>query len=708
MTTQPRTRKFQAETQKLLDLMIHSVYSRKDVFLRELISNASDAIDKVRFLALTDAALAADAQDFKVKLIPDAAAGTLTVVDNGIGMDEDDVVKNLGTIARSGSAEFLAELRREADAGGGDGASEDGVDEGGAEGDGGGAETAAGGAPDADLIGQFGVGFYSVFMVADKVVVESQKHGAGHAVRWKSSGGETYTLEKLPPRARGTSITLHLKREGDPNAGEDDELGMEAPAEAFTDAWTLRRIVKQHSDFIAFPIVMDVEHEEAEKDAEGKPVEGGVPRTWTDEETLNSMRPLWTRARDEITQDDYHEFYRHITHDWHDPFDVIHAHIEGMHEYTTLMYIPGSAPIDLYTREHRRGLQLYAKRVFIMEECRELMPEHLRFVRGLVDSPDLPLNISREMVQQDRLIMTIRKHLTRRVLDALARRLADDRAAYEGFWAEFGPVVKEGFHYEPAQADTLKALALFRSTAGEGWTTLAEYAGRMREGQDAVYYLTGESLELLRNAPQIEAFRARGVEVLLLTDAVDEIVAFQVGDYEDKPLKSAGRGDIDLSGIEPGEGEASGDASGAETSSESAAAGADDGSGGPVPEALGPLLAHLQTFLAEDIESVRVSRRLTDSAVCVVSPEGGLTPQMEQMMRAMGQEVPRQKRVLEVNPKHPLITRLYAIHQVNPDDGRLREGAEMLLDQALLAEGAAIKNPAQFARRVAELMAKAI
>lgn len=703
MTAKPRTRKFQAETRKLLDLMIHSVYSRKDVFLRELISNASDAIDKVRFLALTDPALADEAQDFKIKLIPDAAAGTLAVQDNGIGMDEEDVTRNLGTIARSGSAEFLAGLRAEAAA----------ADNVAANGDGGSDDitgTAGDGAADTDLIGQFGVGFYSVFMVADKVVVESQKHGADHAVRWVSTGGESYTIETLPPRARGTTVTLHLKREADPHAGEDDAFGLEAPAEAFTDTWTLRRIVKQHSDFIAFPIVMDAEREEREdgagedqagagEDADGAEGAKSGPRTRTVEETINSMRPLWTRARDEVSEDEYHEFYRHITHDWQDPFEVIHAHIEGMHEYTTLMYIPGRAPVDLYTREHRRGLQLYAKRVFIMEECRELLPEYLRFVRGLVDSPDLPLNISREMVQQDRLILTIRKHLTRRLLDALRQRLESDRAAYEGFWAEFGPVVKEGFHYEPAQADTLKALVLFRSTAGEGWTTLAEYAARMPEGQDAVYYLTGESRELARNAPQIEAFRAKGIEVLLLTDAVDEIVALQLGDYEGNPLTSVSRGEIDLAGVKAsGEGEASADGD----------EGAADADGGPVPEALGPLLGDMQTFLADDIESVRVSKRLTDSAVCVVSPEGGLSPQIEQMMRAMGQDLPRQKRVLEVNPKHPLITRLYAIHQVNPDDPRLREGAEMLLDQALLAEGAAIKNPARFAQRVAELMAKAM
>jgi len=689
MTTKPRTRKFQAETRKLLDLMIHSVYSRKDVFLRELISNASDAIDKARFLALTDPALMDAGEDFKIKLVPDAAAGTLTVQDNGIGMDEDDVVANLGTIARSGSAEFLAGL-------------------------------AAGEAPGAgaDLIGQFGVGFYSVFMVADKVTVVSQKHGADHAVRWESTGGESYTIERLPPRARGTAVTVHLKREAETRSGdEEDALAGKPPAEAFTEPWTLRRIVKEHSDFIAFPIVMDAEREEAEKDEGGQPKPEGAVRRRVEEETLNSMRPLWTRPKDEVADDEHREFYQHLTHDWNAPFEVIHAHVEGRHEYTALLYVPGRAPVDLYTREHRRGLQLYAKRVFIMDECRELMPEHLRFVRGLVDSPDLPLNISREMVQQDRLILTIRRHLTRRVLDGLRHRLESDRGAYEAFWAQFGPVVKEGFHYEPDQAEALRDLVLFRSTAGDGWTTLGEYVERMRDGQDAIYFLIGERVDLLRHAPQLEAFRAQGVEVLLLTDPVDEIMTLQLGDYADRPLKSVARGEIDLAAIRPKaavEEGADGAADGitgnaAEAGADAAVAtpGSPDAAG-PAPESLKPLLEHFRSVLDADVEAVRVSKRLTDSAVCLVSTEGGLSPQLEQMMRAMGQEVPHQKRVLEVNPKHPLIHRAYAIHQVNPADGRLRDLAEMLFDQALLAEGAPIRNPARFAQRVAEMMAKAI
>ncbi|MCB0217616.1 MAG: molecular chaperone HtpG [Chloroflexi bacterium] len=663
MSSRARSRKFQAQTEKLLDMMIHSVYSQKEVFLRELISNASDAIDKVRFLALTDRSLADSAGEYRIELLADPVAGTLTIRDNGIGMSEQEAIDNLGTIARSGSAAFQAaaserdpELERDAP-------SPEAVADGG-------------------LIGQFGVGFYSVFMVADKVTVISQKHGEDHAVKWISTGGEQYMVQRLPVRERGTTVTLQLKREaGRPAEDDEDDVAERSPAEAFTDPATLRRVVKQHSDFIAFPIVL------LAPDAEGD----GEART---PETLNSMRPLWTRRPKEIERADYDEFYRHITRDWHDPFEVLHLHVEGMREYTALLYLPSGAPLDLYTREHRRGLQLYARRVFIMEECRDLMPEYLRFVRGLVDSPDIPLNISREMVQQDRLIASIRKQLTRRVLAALKDRLAGEREAYEAWWSEFGPVLKEGFHYEPVQAPRLQELLLFRSTAQEGWTSLAEYIARMPEAQQAIYYVTGESLELLRDSPQLEAFRARDVEVLLLPDPVDELMVAQLGEVEGKALRSAARGDVDPSEL-PG---------GADAAQRVLTPEADGGAA--TPDELGPLLGRLQQVLDETIESVRVSHRLTDSAVCLVAPEGSLSPQLEQMMRAMGQALPEQKRILEVNAGHPLLQRMYARYSVNPEDPQLRDYAEMLLDQALLAEGAPLKNPARFARRVAEVMAK--
>lgn len=661
MAGKVRTRKFQAETRKLLDLMIHSVYSRQDVFLRELISNASDAIDKLRFLALTDPALADLGQDFEIRLRPNEAAGTLSVIDNGIGMDEDEVIANLGTIARSGSAAFLAAVT--------------------------GAEGAEAGA---DLIGQFGVGFYSAFMVADRVTVVTQREGAEHALRWSSAGGDDYTIERLPPQGRGTAVTLQLKRGADRDLPDSVDFEEGAPAELFTQPWRLRQIVKTHSDFIAYPIVLETPAaDEARAGSAGSDLE---------RETLNSMRPLWTRRKEEIAEAEYHEFYHHLTHDPRDPFEVIHAHVEGSHEYTALLYLPAQAPFDLYAREHRRGLRLYARRVFIMEECREIMPEHLRFVRGLVDSPDFPLNISREMVQQDRLIAAFGRQLHRRVLDTLRARMERDRPGYEAFWSHFGAVLKEGLHYEPGQSQAIGALCLFRSTAGEGWVSLAEYAARMPEGQTAIYYLTGEDLARLRQAPQLEVFRARGVEVLLLSDPVDELVVANIGGQAERPLVSAARGDLDLSGIP---------APAADESAEAVDTGA-DASAAPAPENLRPLLDHLAACLGGAVESLRVSSRLTDSAVCLVSAEEGLPPHMARLLRSMGEEVPEPQRILELNPKHPLILRLYAIHQVNPADPRLAAAAPMLLDQALLAEGAPLPDPAAFARSVAELMAKAV
>lgn len=701
MSGRARKRKFQAQTQKLLDMMIHSVYAQRDVFLRELISNASDAIDKVRFLALTDASAASE-DDFKIRLIADAETGTLSLIDNGIGMSEDEVIENLGTIARSGSEAFRASMKEaqaddapeaeaevEADTSDSASGNED------AEPEVGESEGTSSSAP-GDLIGQFGVGFYSVFMVADKVTVVTQRHGEDHAVKWVSTGGDSYMIQRLPAQDRGTKVTLQLKREQLEEA--DDEGDVRSPAEAYTDPTTLRSIIKKHSDYIAFPIVMDVERSEVERDEEGQPVEGAEPVTSIVEETLNSRRPLWTRRPADITEDEHGEFYRHLTHDWSEPFQVVHFHVEGMREYSVLVYLPASAPMDLYTREHRRGLQLYARRVFIMEECRELMPEYLRFARGLVDSPDLPLNLSRETVQQDRLIAAIRKRLTRRILGDLKDRLDGDREAYEGFWEPFGPVLKEGFHYEPNQSARLQELLLFRSTAGESWTSLAEYLERMPEGQEGIYYLSGDDLDLLRTSPQLEAFRKHGVEVLLMNDPVDELVVSQLGELEGHSLLSAARGDLDLTGVaskaagEDGEGE--GDD--AEAGDEAA----------PSDESLAPLLEVLQAKLDEDIEAVRVSKRLTDSAVCLVAADGGLTPQLEQMMRQMGQEIPPQKRIMEINAKHPLTQKLLEIHEANAEDERLVDYAEMLLDQALLAEGAPLKNPARFAQRVAEVMSR--
>ncbi len=647
------TRAFQAHTRKLLDLMIHSIYTHKEIFLRELISNASDAIDKARFEALTRPELSSE---WKIRLVPDKSNHTLTIADNGIGMTFDEVVEHIGTIARSGSEAYAEKLKE--------------------------ATAAQAGAP--DLIGQFGVGFYSAFMVAKKVILETQKQDEDHAVRWESTGNGEYTIERIPRGERGTSVTLFLRDKDAPHEDEDDDS---APAneQDFTDPWELRKLVKKYSDFISFPIVMDTEKYEIEKDADGKPVEGGKSETKVVEETLNSMKALWTRPAASITAEEYHEFYKHLTHDWNEPSDVVHFRVEGTQEYTALLYLPSKAPQDLFSREPRRGLQLYIKRVFISDDVKELLPEHFRFVKGLVDSSDLPLNVSRETVQLDRLIPIIRKRITGKLVSHLKEMLEKDRPRYEALWQEFGQCIKEGFHYDPMGKDKLAELLLVHTTAQEGWATLAEVAGRCKEGQTALYHLTGDKIDILQNAPQLEVFRKRGVEVILLGEPVDEIMTGVLDEYAGKKLKSAAKGEIeglpeDVEEKQKHEQE---------------------------EQDFGGLLERVKKLLAEDVQDVKISHRLTDSAVCLVADEHGMSSQLERMMAQMGQVMPPQKRVLELNAGHPAIVALRDLAGRDAGDERLKEYAEMLLDQALLAEGAPLKNPAKFARRIADVMAQA-
>ena len=658
MSETVETREFQAQTQKLLDLMIHSVYSEKEVFLRELISNASDAIDKVRFLALTDSDLAAGDHDYKIKLTPDADADTLTISDNGIGMSAEEVIENLGTIARSGTEAFLKELAES------------------------GSENVT-----PDLIGRFGLGFYSAFMVADKVVVETYKHGEEQAVRWTSAGDGQYSIERIAPIGRGTTITLHLKAapitEGEEDAPQADQ--------SFAQPYTLRTIVKKHSDFVRWPIVMDEEQTEYpdKEDGEGKDYEA-EPKRWMEEATLNSQKALWTRDKDEIADEDYQQFYQNLSHDWNAPAAHLHLKVEGMREYTALMYLPERAPMDLYTREARRGLSLYVKNIFIMEDCRELMPEYLRFIRGLVDSPDLPLNVSREMVQQDRVIASMRKVLTKKWLAHFETMLKDDREAWEKVWLEFGAAIKEGYHYDALNKDKLSKIALWHSTEGEAWTTLTEYVERMKEGQETIYVLLGKNIDTLREAPQLEVFNKKGIEVLLLADHIDEFVLGTLTEFDDKKVVDIARGEVDLSAI-TGE---DGDADSEEESVDHAS--------------LAPLCGLLKDALETQIDAVRVSNRLTDSAACLVTPENAPSPQMEQMMRAMGQEMPPIKRTLELNPDHALIQKLCALHAENAEDNRISEFGELLYAQALLSEGGQLDNPARYAKRVASVMASAL
>jgi molecular chaperone HtpG len=607
------TLEFQAEARQLLQLMVHSIYSNKDIFLRELISNASDALDKRRLVGLTDDGLRAD--DLHIAIEADKEARTLTVRDNGIGMSRDDVVGLIGTIARSGTAETLRRLRESEES--------------------------------AELIGQFGVGFYSVFMVADRVALLTRKAGEETGVRWESDGDGTYTIETVEDAPEGTSVTLHLRP-----ADEEDAL------HDYAADWKIREIVKRYSDFISFPIRMG-------------------------DDTLNSMKALWARPRSDVEDEEYREFYRHISHDWSEPLEIIQMRAEGTFEYEALLFIPARAPHDLFQRDARHGIQLYVKRVFIMDDSRELLPGHLRFVKGVVDAADLSLNISREILQQDRHIQLIRRRLAKKVLSTVKDLMRNDAEKYRTFWREFGPVVKEGLLDGNEDHKAILDIASFASTAGDEPTTLADYVARMKDGQDKIYFMTGESRAQVENSPHMEAFRAKEYEVLLLTDPVDEIWVETVREYDGHEFRSVARGAVDL----PAEAELSEEASGA----------------------YAPLLAWLDETL-DDVKAVRLTTRLTSSPACLVSDADGLTPALERMYRAMGQEVPPVKRILELNPEHPLVTGLRSAHEqraADPDAApELTETAELLYGTALLAEGGDLAEPARFAKLLADRLAR--
>ncbi len=617
------TLEFQAEARQLLELMVHSIYSNKDIFLRELISNASDALDKRRLAGLKDDSLKTD--DPHIEIEADKEARTLTVRDNGIGMTRDEVVGLIGTIARSGTAETLRRLKENR----GNKETKDNKENG----------------ESAELIGQFGVGFYSVFMVADKVTLLTRKAGEPTGVRWESDGDGTYTIETVEDAPEGTSVRVHLRP-----ADEEDALY------DYTDEGKIREIVKRYSDFISFPVRMG-------------------------ETTLNSMKALWARPRSEVSEEEYHEFYRHISHDWTDPLDIIQMRAEGTFEYEALLFLPSRAPRDLYQRDARHGLQLYVKRVFILDDSRELLPDHLRFVKGVVDAADLSLNISREILQQDRHIQLIRRRLAKKILASIKELMGKDAEKYRTFWREFGPAVKEGLLDRAEDHKAILDIASFASTAGEEPTTLADYVARMPEGQDKIYFMTGESRAQVENSPHMEAFRAKGYEVLLLTDAVDEIWVEAVRDYDGTEFQSITRGEVDLSSEEEPSAEEAGEYE--------------------------AVLAWLNETL-DDVKEVRLTTRLTSSPACLVSDTDGLTPALEKMYKAMGQDLPSVKRILELNPKHPLVSAVKAAHDKRPDDPGLSETAELLYGTALLAEGGDLADPARFAALLADRLSKTV
>ncbi|WP_067696585.1 molecular chaperone HtpG [Nocardia jejuensis] len=661
MTDNVEHLEFQAETHQLLELMIHSVYSNKDTFLRELISNASDALDKLRLESFRDKELQADISDLHIDLEVDREQRVLTVRDNGIGMSRAEVVDLIGTLAKSGTAQLRKQLMETKP------------------------EQAA-----EELIGQFGIGFYSTFMVADKVTLTTRKAGEPTGTRWESEAGSpTYTIEEVADAPQGTAVSLHLKPSDD-----DDHLY------DYTLEWKLRDIVKKYSDFIAWPIRMDVERTVMDGEGEDK-----TEKTLVESQTLNSQKALWTRPRSEVSDEEYKEFYKHVSHAWDDPLETIPMKAEGTFEYQALLFLPSTAPFDMFTREHKRGVQLYVRRVFIMDNCEELMPEYLRFVKGVVDAQDLSLNVSREILQQDRQIRMIRKRLVKKVLatvkdmQAAGAPTEDDAEApadstkYQTFWREFGRVLKEGLLSDPDNRETILQVSSFASThATDKLTTLAEYVDRMQEGQQAIYYMTGESRQQIENSPHMEALAAKGLEVLVLTDPVDEMWVGSVPEFAGQPFVSIAKGEVDL--------ESEDEKKASEQLREQQ------------EKEFADLTGWLRETLDASVKEVRLTNRLTTSPACIVGDVYDFTPMLERMYRASGQELPESKRILELNPEHKLVTGLRDAFAAVKDEAdkpaELAETAELLYGTAVLAEGSELKDPAAFARILAERLTRTL
>ena len=625
-----QTLNFQAEVKQLLHLMIHSLYSNREIFLRELVSNASDACDKLRFEALENGGLFEDDAELKIRVAYDKAARTLTISDNGIGMSRAEVVTNLGTIAKSGTKEFFGKLTGDQK-------------------------------KDAHLIGQFGVGFYSAFIVADKVTVRTRRAGlaAAEGVQWECSmTGDTageYTVEPIDKAARGTEITLHLRDD------QDDLLS----------SWKLRSIIQKYSDHILQPIVMKKEQWDGDK----------KEQVVTDEdETVNKATALWARAKADITDEEYTEFYKHVGHDYEEPLAWTHSKVEGRHEYTQLLYVPGHAPFDMWDRTARHGVKLYVRRVFIMDDAEKLMPLYLRFVRGIVDSNDLPLNVSREILQESKDIDTLRAGCTKKVLGLLEDLAENQKDKYTTFWKEFGKVLKEGVGEDHSNKEKIASLLRFASTladTADETVSLADYIARMKEGQDKIYYVTADSFNAARNSPHLEIFRKKGIEVLLLSDRVDEWVVGNLTEFDGKPLASVAKGGLDLGSLED--------------EADKAAVEKETGE-------LKDLLDKMKSSLGDKVKEVRVTHRLTDSPACLVADEHDMGMNLARLMKAAGQNMPISKPILEINPTHPVVLRL------KYEDKQFEDWAAVLFDQALLAEGGTLDDPASFVKRINQLM----
>ena len=642
---------FQAETKQLLDLMIHSIYTNREIFLRELISNGSDAIDKLHYEALTNRDLLEGDTEFSIRLAIDKDKKTLTVADNGIGMDKEDIKANIGTIARSGTKAFLERLKAE---------KEDNEN-----------------VSDKELIGQFGVGFYSAFMVAKAVTVLTRKAGTDTGYCWKSTGDGSYTLTECDVKHHGTAVVLELKDEF--TTGEDD----------FLDESRLSELVKKYSDYIRYPIMMNVTVKEVPKNEDGQPVEGADPIEKTELKTLNSMQPLWTRNKSDIKDEEYADFFRHQFYEWEKPMEVFHTKAEGTVEYTALLFIPGSAPMNLYYSDYEPGIQLYSRHVFIMDKCKDLLPEYLRFVKGLVDSPDLSLNISREMLQQSRNLKVIGKNLEKTILKTLARKAEKERPEYEKFWNEFGKSIKIGIYSGMMtgenNADKLKDLVLFYSARQGRLVTLKEYVEAMKDGQQKIYYAVGKDKESIDALPQTELLKDRDLDVLYLFDPVDEFAIEALHEYDGKSFHSVSRGDLDLDD---------------NTFKEEKKKNEDlakDNEG---------LLQDVKKALESKVVDVRLSNRLKSGAVCLVADAAGPSVAMEQAFAGADNPFMKARRILEINPHHELFDKLKTLHDGETNKDAFKEYSELLYDQALLLEGIMPEDPVVFAQRLAKMMAK--
>ena len=645
------THEFQAETKELLNLMIHSIYTNHEIFLRELISNASDAIDKLHFESLQNRDILEGNEDYEIFLVPDKESHTLTISDNGIGMTKDEVVENIGTIAKSGTKAFLEQLQK---------AKENNAE-----------------LTDKEMIGQFGVGFYSAFMVAEKVTITTRKAGTSEAVRWESTGDGSYTLEDCEKESRGTTITITLGKEF---YGDEAE-------ENFTDTWNLQNLVKKY--YVRYPIKMNFETEEMPRDDEGKIIEGAEKIKKIELKTLNSMQPLWTKSKNDITKEEYTEFIKNQFHEWEEPMEVFHNKAEGGVEYTSLLYIPAKAPFNLYHTDYEPGVQLYSRHVFIMDKCKDLLPDYLRFVKGLVDSPDLSLNISRELLQQSRELKTIGKNLEKTILKALERMLKNDREKYEKFWQEFGKSLKIGIYnsmYSGSNViDKLKELLLFASSKEGKEVSLKEYVERMPESQKKIYYATGTDKATIEKLPQMELLKEKGLEVLYLLDPVDEFAIETIRTYSDKEFQSISRGDLDLDDAESQE---------AKKETEEIAKNNDD------------LVKDIKEVLGDKVAEVKISSRLKSGAVCLVADAMGPSLSMEHTFAAMDNPMFKAKRILEINPKHDLFSKLQILHANGKDDADFKDYCDLLYTQALIIEGIMPENPVDFANKIAKMMAK--